>query len=127
MGNEVNDFERHFQAQAKGRIPYTSGFTVVGKMPHNLDTRSNTEPTSNNIVTVSPAMAAVEQAVGLVGGRARKGRKSTKKKKKKVKTAGNVKKRKSSSYRKRYGIGGDAHSKKKKKKKKNSERRKEAI
>ena len=69
MGNQVKDFEEHFSAQARGMIPYSQGFTIVGKVRGSKEQfRANTEQTKNGIVSISPAMAAVEAAAELVGG-----------------------------------------------------------
>ena len=65
MGSQVKYFERHFNAQARGLIPYSPGFNVVGKLPSPTRKVPASEP-SPSMASVSPAIAAVEQAAGLV-------------------------------------------------------------
>ena len=70
MSNQVSYFEKCFGASAKGLIPYSSGFKIVGKVGEGRPQtqRSNMPPPSEGIVSITPAVAAVEQAASLVGG-----------------------------------------------------------
>ncbi len=82
MTNQVSDFQRHFGASARGLIPFNPGFTVVGKVggTRPLSQKSNLPHPSDALVSITPAVAAVEQAASLVGGGKQKRRtKSTKK------------------------------------------------
>ncbi len=82
MSNQVSDFQRHFGASARGLIPFNPGFTIVGKVgtSRRLAQKSNLPQPSNALVSITPAVAAVEQAASLVGGgKQKRTRKPTKK------------------------------------------------
>ncbi len=71
MGTQVNNFKRYFGASAKGEIPFQPGFTIVGKVggskPQGQVSKA-VAPSGGGIVSISPAIAAQEQATSLVGG-----------------------------------------------------------
>ncbi len=92
MGTQVNNFKRYFGASAKGEIPFQPGFTIVGKVggpKPQLQSSKAVAPSGGGIVSISPAIAAQEQATSLVGGGT-----TVRKKRKYVKRAGNKKKAK---------------------------------
>lgn len=114
MGNEVKDFEQHFSAQAKGFVPFSPGFTIVGKVGHSRHlTRKNPDEHKSGIVSISPAMAAVEAAEELIGGG-----KKTRRRKRVRRTTG---KRKKKAYKKKKRVSS------KPKRKRQSHSRKEAL
>ncbi len=86
MGTQVNNFKRYFGASAKGQIPFNPGFTIVGKVGGNRpqSQRSNLDSPREGLVSISPAIAAEEQATTLVGG----GRRSRINKKREKRTGG---------------------------------------
>ena len=106
---QVGQFERHFAAQSRGLIPYSSGFTVIGKIggSRSGSYKNKSEPGNAELISISPSLAAVEQAVDSVGAghRRRKKRKSTKRRgvrrKKPVKRSGGRRRKKRSGNSKR--------------------------
>ncbi len=121
MGTQVNNFKRYFGASAKGQIPFQPGFTVVGKIggpKPPVQASKAVAPSGGGIVSISPAIAAQEQATSLVGGGT-----AARKKRKYVKRAGGKKNGK----QKHRNKGQKTKSKKRSKQKSAKISRKEAL